>query len=148
MKNRKIYIVLCALFLTVFVFTMAAHAAVPIRVSVKFILDANGNRPTTGNLNTDAEITAELVSGDQILRSNFTEYEIHVIERVDLAGVSQFYSSSASGANRDALRTAAIAAPATYHWRNDAINIFINGGTGSAISQFPPGNDIILMNQG
>ena len=148
MENRRIYIALCALLLTVFSFAVAAHAAVPIRVSIKFILDANGNRPTTGQLNTDAEITAELDWGSRILSSNLTEYQIHVIERVDLSGVSQFYSSSASGANRDAIRAAAIAAPATYRWRNDAINIYINGGTGSAISDFPPNNNIILMNQG
>jgi hypothetical protein len=34
------------------------HAQIDIRVSVKFILDAGGNRPARGNLHTDDEVRA------------------------------------------------------------------------------------------
>jgi hypothetical protein len=143
----RIYAALCALLLFIFGFSAVSQAAIPIKVSIKFILDANGNRPATGHLNTDEEITAELDWGTRILKMDLMEYQIDVIERVDLTGLSQYYSYGSNDADRDALRAAAIASPATFHWRTDALNIYINGGTGSAISRFPPGNDIILMNQ-
>ncbi len=125
----------------------AAQAYVPVRISIKFILDAGGNRPATGNLNTDAEINAEFDAGIDILRDVLSEFRIYRTEFVDLAGISQYYSVSANATNRDDLRSDAISNPTTYLWRTNAINIYINGGTGSAISKFPPDNDIILMNQ-
>ncbi|MBW8041488.1 MAG: hypothetical protein FVQ85_16025 [Planctomycetes bacterium] len=126
---------------------LAATAYVPVRISIKFILSSGGNRPATGNLNTDAEINGEFDWGNTILASNMSEFRIEKIQFLDLAGVSQHYNKTASSANRDALRSDAMASPGTYLWRTDAINIYINGGTGSAIGKFPPDNDIILMNQ-
>lgn len=126
---------------------LAATAYVPVRISIKFILSSGGSRPATGNLNTDAEINGEFDWGNTILTSNMSEFRIEKIQFLDLAGVSQHYNKTASSANRDALRADAIASPGTYLWRTDAINIYINGATGSAIGKFPPDNDIILMNQ-
>ncbi len=147
MKKLRTHSALCAIFLAFFFIAAIADAAVPVRVSIKFILDANGNRPPAGNLNTDDEITADLNWGVNILRRNYTEYQLDVIERVDLSGLSQYYNYGSNATDRDALRAAAMASPSTFHWRTDAINIYITGGTGSAISKFPPDNDIILMNQ-
>ena len=124
-----------------------AHATVPVRVSIKFILDANGNRPTFGMLNTDAEIVAELREGNSILAAAGSEFRIDELELTDLPGVPFFYGLQATEASRNTLRAVALANPPLLRWRNDAINIYINGGTSSAISQFPPDNDIILMNQ-
>lgn len=148
MKLQQIYArsVLLAVVLTLATYA-AAHAYVPVRISIKFILDANGNRPATGNLNTDAEINAEFDAGIDILRNVLSEFRIYRTELVDLYGVSQYYSVTADPTNRDNLRSDAISNPATYLWRTNAINVYINGGTGSAISKFPPDNDIILMNQ-
>lgn len=120
-------------------------AAVPIRISIKFIVDANANRPTTGRLNTDTEILNEVKDGLSILRENITEFVIDELELYDLAGVSQWYAADAVLIG--SLRTAATNAPATYDWRTDAINIYINAGSNSAYSNYPPDNDIIFMNQ-
>ena len=126
---------------------LAATAYVPVRVSIKFILSSTGSRPAFGNLNTDEEILGEFDWGNTILTSNMSEFRLDRIQFVDLSGVSQYYTASATSTNRDNLRADAIADPTTYLWRTDAINIYINAGTGSAISKFPPDNDIILMNQ-
>lgn len=148
--NIKIFIALALVLIS----TATEAAYVPVRVSIKFIVDSSGNRPTTGRLNTDDEITAEFNEGVAILRENMSEFTLVNIEGgiVDLTGVSQWYTTTVAspngGTNRDALRDAAIADPATYLWRDDAINIYINAGTSSAISDFPPTNNIILMNQG
>lgn len=151
MKRSGIYIRSCVIFMLILFIAQSALAYVPVRISIKFILDASGNRPTTGNLNTDAEINSEVDWGNTILRDNFSEFRLEELELIDLSGVSQWYNTTAGGnqgpTNRDNLRAAAIADPTTYHWRTDAINIYINGGPSSAISKFPPDNDIILMNQ-
>ena len=125
----------------------SAFAYVPVRVSIKWIVDSSGERPAFGNLNTDDEIENELEWADTILQDNFSEFRIDDIELVDLTGVSQWYNSDSNGTNRDDLRSAAQSDPSTYLWRTNAINIYITAGTGSAVSKFPPDNDIILMNQ-
>jgi len=128
--------------------TMAAHAYVPTRISVKFILDADGNRPASGSLNTDAEIIAEIDWASEILSGIVSELRVSDVLFVDLPGVSEYYNVDATGANRDALRADALADKATYLWDDNAVNVYINGfWAGSAISKFPPTNDIILMNQ-
>ena len=132
MRPLKYFIAILLASTTLLAVSLPADAAVPLRISVKFILDASGNRPATGNLNTDAEIETEIEEAISILASTFTEFEVDTIQFIDLSGVSQWYSSTASVTNRDNLRAAAIASPTTYQWRTDAINIYINGGTGSA----------------
>ncbi len=148
MKLYKLALKLTCLIVALLIIASAVQAEVPIRVSIKFILSPTGSRPATGRLNTDAEILAEFDAGEAILRSNLSEFELHRIEFIDLSGISQYYSTNISEANLDALRNDAIANPTLYRWRTDAINIYINGGTSSAISDFPPTNNIILMNQG
>lgn len=128
----------------------SAFAYVPVRISIKWIVNASGDRSTTGNLNTDDEINTEVDEGNSILASNFSEFRLDLLELYDLAGVSQYYSTNATTSNcvnLGNLRSDAIANPATYGWRNDAINIYINAGPSSACSNFPPNNDIIFMNQ-
>lgn len=122
-------------------------ASVPLRLSIKFIVSAAGTRPITGNHNTDAEINTDIAWANAILRANNSEFRVSVLELDDLSGVSSWYNSGSTSANRDSLRSAAIAAPTTYRWRSDAINVYVNAGGSSAISSFPPDNNIILMNQ-
>lgn len=121
---------------------------VPVRLSFKFILNASNNRPATGNLNTDAEVDAQVARGNAIFSHFISELRLQNLEIVDVSGVSQWYNTGASETERNNLRAAAQAAPATYHWRTDAINVYITGAGGSAISDFTPNNNIILVCQG
>jgi hypothetical protein len=125
----------------------SVQANVPIRISIKFILSPSGTRPATGNLNTDAEINGDVNAGNEILRNLIDELRIDLLELVDISGVSQYYTVDSNITNRDNLRTDAMNNPTLYGWRNDAINIYINGTSGGAISDFPPNNNIILANQ-
>ena len=129
--------ILCLVFVLVALASGLSHAYVPVRISIKFIVDANNNRPATGNLNTDAEINAEVSVGYEILSDVLSELRLQSIELVDVTGVQQWYTADATEANRDNLRTAAQANQPLYLWRTNAINIYINAGTGSAISDFP-----------
>ena len=121
---------------------------VPVRLSFKFILNAQGNRPATGNLNTDAEVNDQVARGNQIFSQWISELRFEGLEIVDVAGVSQWYLAAATPAVRDGVRAAAQANPTAYHWRTDAINLYITAANDSAISDFPPSNNIVLLCQG
>jgi hypothetical protein len=41
-----------------------------------------------------------------------------------------------------------MANPTTYHWRNDAVNVYITAADDSARADFPPNNNIIIVCQG
>ncbi|UCD18401.1 MAG: hypothetical protein JSV44_05700, partial [Candidatus Zixiibacteriota bacterium] len=130
MKSFSYYKTAFLIAIAIVLIAQAASAYVQVRISIKFIVDANGNRPATGRLNTDAEIIGEFDWGNTILAAdnNMSEFRLQRVEFVNLSGVSQWYSASSNETNRDNLRAAAIADPTTYRWRNDAINIYINGG--------------------
>jgi len=119
-----------------------------VRLSFKFILNASGNRPGTGNINTDAEIEEQLARGNQIFANLISEFRYVDTEILEVSGQSAYYSNGATDTERDQIRNAAIANPGTFFWRNNAINIYITGSSDSAISKFPPNNDIIILCQG
>jgi hypothetical protein len=124
----------------------AAPFGVPVRLSVKFFLNASGNRPATGDINTDEEVRAQVARGNQILATWTHELRLHLVEIVDLSGLSQWYLATTD--DRDAIRSAAIADPTAYAWRNNAVNIYITGNSGcSARADFPPNNNIVVVCQ-
>jgi hypothetical protein len=128
---------------------VSAPAAEPgVRLSFKFILNASGNRPGTGNVNTDAEIAAQVLRGNEIFANFISEFRFLNVEVLDVSGQSAYYLNDASEASRDAIRNAALANPGAFFWRNNAINVYITGASDSAISKFPPDNDIIILCQG
>ncbi|VGO14378.1 hypothetical protein PDESU_02939 [Pontiella desulfatans] len=143
---------LCLLLIAAIPVRQVCALELPIRVSVNFILDASDNRPATGDLNTDAEVNDQVTRANEILAENGTEYKFQLLGINEVFGEEEFYnlpSGGNNGANRDAIRDAAIADPTTWHWRTDAINMYINGNDVgySAISDFPPNNNIVLFNQ-
>jgi hypothetical protein len=144
---------------TTFRFTLASLLAlvwltpafaqnVPLRLSFKFILDSSGNRPATGSLNTVAEIDEQITAGNQVFGRVISEMRLEKTEVVDVSGQSSFYTSGVTNAERDALRNAAIANPAAFSWRTNAINVYITGASASGVSDFPPNNNIIVLAQG
>jgi len=150
MKSFSYFNTVFLIAIAIILVAQPASAYVQVRISIKFIVDANGDRPATGRLSTDEQIIGEVDWGNAILAAsnNMSEYRIQRLELVNLTGVSHWYLTNATDTARANLRAAATANPTTYRWRNDAINIYINGANGSANSAFPPDNDIIMMNQG
>ncbi len=150
MKLHTFYIKSILLTVALLFIAGTAQADVPVRISIKWIVDASGNRPVSGNLDTNDEINTEVDEGNRILGLNFSEFRLDLLELYDLTGVSHYYSTHATVNNCENvgnLRTDARNDTSTYGWRDDAINIYVNAGTGSACSRFPSENDIILMNQ-
>lgn len=126
----------------------SAPFGVPVRVSVKFILNASGNRPGAGSINTDAEVRAQFTRSSEIFSRFISEIRLHEVEIVDISGASGFYLNDAGEASRDEIRDAAIASPTAYAWRSGSVNIYITGANASAIADFPPNNNIVIMCQG
>lgn len=128
---------------------MASAADINWRVSVKFILNAGGNRSASGVINTDQEVQDQIDLANAILDATGRGYGMQLTEIVDLAGVSQWFNADVDGTTRDNLQAAALGDPATYAWRTNAINIYVLGSGGSGICSFPgDGNEIIVVGQG
>jgi hypothetical protein len=146
MKTRLSLMALCAAMLANLICPATANAQLRWRISVKFILNSSGNRPSSGVVNTDQEVQDQVNNANAVLRSYGRGYEFQLTEIVDLAGVSQWYTTDRD--EKDALEAAAEANKALYAYRDNAINVYINGASGSAVCSFPPGDDIIFMGQG
>jgi hypothetical protein len=125
-----------------------APFGVPVRVSVKFILNASGDRPASGSINTDDEVRAQFARSSQIFSRFVSEIRLHEVEILEVSGQSTYYDNNASEASRNEIRDAAIASPAAFFWRNNAVNLYITGSGASAIADFPPNNNIVIMCQG
>ena len=118
---------------------------VPIRLSVKFILNSSGNRPGSGEFNTDAEVNTQIDTANAIYKSMGSEFKHSVVEILEVSGASVYYNADTD--DRDAIRNSAIADPTKYHWRNNAVNVYVTAANASARADFPPDNNIIIMCQ-
>jgi hypothetical protein len=133
----------------------AARAEVPIRLSVKFILDATGSRPALGLINTNDEVTAQVDLGNQILAAMGSEFRLELVEIVDLAGVPDWYGAMPLQDIVD-LRDEARDDPDAFAWRSESANVYVSGSSGSGAAILPTNdswfvnnaNDIILVGQG
>lgn len=138
----------------------AANGTIQIRVSVKFILDAAGNRPATGDINTDAEVEAQIAYGNWVLARMGRGQRLQLTEIVDLAGAAAFADIAAFGDGDDDDENSDISEfeseiqkdKARFAFRNDAINIYIVSGSSqgscSCSTSAPKDRDIIMLSQG
>ena len=101
--------------------------ALRVRVSLKVILDANGERPTDGAYYQDVQFTESVRFANEILAGSGAGWRIELVEIVDLPGLSQWYSSMTCVEARRGIEAAAELEPELYAWRADAINIYVGG---------------------
>ncbi len=128
-----------------------AFAQLEWRLSVKFILDSNGNLPASGRINSPAIVTNQLVTINQNLDRLGRGYRLRLDEVVLVPGISQWFNYDFAKNNKSALEATAPANPTTYFWRTDAINVYICGTSGTnsgGLCSFPnTGQNIILVAQ-
>jgi hypothetical protein len=126
-----------------------SHGQIEWRVSVKFILDGNGNRPTGGNLGTDDEVQTQINNANAIMDGTARGYRFRITEIVNVSGVSQWFMVDSHDENRKGeLETAARNAPGLYAYRTDAINVYINGWGSTAVCTFPGNGTVVFVGQG
>src|SRR5436190_18948241 len=85
-------LVLCAVCLPAF----DAGAQIEWRVSVKFILDANGHRPSGGLIDTDQDVRDQVDAANRLIDPFGRGYRFALTEIVNLSGYSAY-----SGTDRE-----------------------------------------------
>jgi hypothetical protein len=139
---RKIRFSFLALFFSsAFVAPMAA-SAYEVRVSVKFILNQNGNRPAMGSLNTNGELLQQVLRANSVLCTSGSSMRLVLSEIIDLGGLGGYANWPCSGT--ESLEYIAKLLPVTFRWRTNAINIYITGNSCSGKCSFYSDEVIIL----
>ena len=93
------------------------------KVSVKFLLDREGNRPA-GTVMTEDDVRAQIDTANQILCSSGSEYTLELVEVRDVPNASRWLVMDCVD-DHLALQSAARANPGRFQWRGDAINVYV-----------------------
>ena len=122
-------------------------AGMVVRISAKFILDADGNRATTGDLNTDEKLQAQVDIANAILCDTGRSVRIELSEVVDLPYVPRYFDSGCE--DIDTIDYLAKLGKDLWKYRDDAVNLYVLGtGRCPGVCSFPDGpNDIIAIGQ-
>ncbi len=118
------------------------------RVSVKFVLDAEGRRPATGEYRTNEQIEETFNQMNQALANMGADWRLQIHNVVDVPGISQWYGPWTCE-DKHEMESHAEADPALFHWSDDAINIYVVNDLANCggYCSYPLGNaDIIVIN--
>lgn len=135
--------------------------AIDVRISVKFIRDSNGNNPTpaamgTTDISNPTTFAAEVTTANAILDATQRGYRIVAVEYLYIQppvpalppGLpGDFWYNLDARSNRTAIENAATSDTATWQFRNNAINIYVNNTTSGQCSFTGTGNSISLGRQ-
>ena len=123
-----------------------AGRSTAVVVSVKLIVDKDGERSRRGRYVTDAQILNAMAQANRVLARNGASWSLVVEEIVEVDGISEFRILG-STADVRGLESAARAEPTVFHWRDDAINVYIvEDLPAGGVCSFPPGGEIIVIN--
>jgi hypothetical protein len=137
-----------------------AAAQIRWRVSVKFILDANGNRPSSGAINTDQDVTNYITYGNWVLAQMGRGYQLDLLPILEVENAARWSDIAAFGDGDDddnnsdinELETEVKQNKSKFHFRDDAINIYVvfgsSQGSCSCDRTFAKERDIIVVSQG
>jgi len=132
------------------------RADITVRISVKFILDSNSNRPAwtmgagTFDVSTGAAFDAEITHANQVLRNTGRGFRLLVDEYIDIqppapAGQNpDYWFNLDARANRSTFETAALADQTAWRWNTAAINIYVNNSSSGQCSFVGGGSSISL----
>lgn len=122
----------------------ASRGEVTWRVSVKFINDANDNRPTNGTITSDAAVQDQIDFANNLPTFTQRGVNLELVEILDVFGAEEWFDRDPDADARDELEDEATANTAQFHWRTDAINIYLNNQTAGGCS-FPGDGHIIFL---
>lgn len=126
-----------------------AWADCQVNISVKVIKSTTGTRPS-GGVADYSGFKAEIDHGNRVLNDTGRGYRLVVVEFVDIqppvpgGQPADYWYSLPARANKNTFEAAAVADPATWHWRTDAINIYVNNSSSGQCS-FPPDSFAISL---
>ena len=124
----------------------AAAQYIDQRVAYKYILDGSGHRPP-GAYDNQAKLQRVIDATNKMLDRFGRGYRFVLEPSEDVSGATQFYDLTQSEFDNQ-LRLTAQANPSQYHWRTDALNIYIvnasfTGGAAEIPSYFLPNADVM-----
>src|SRR5882672_10107779 len=122
---KLLWLVLCGFCLS----ALDAGAQLEWRVSVKFILDANGHRPTGGLIDTDQDVRDQVDAANRLIEPFGRGYRFALTEIVDLSGYSAYFATDRDTTSSN-LTVIANNNPASIAWRANALNYYINASPG------------------
>ena len=133
----------------------AASAEKRVAVSVKFVLDASGER-SQGLYTADAQVRQMIGDANRILENNGANWSLWLTEIREVPGAAEFFTIPGESAARR-MEDAAKADAMRYAWRTDQVNIYVVDAMGHGIGglcSFPvesearPTDVIYINNQG
>lgn len=95
-----------------------------VRVSVKFVLDGGGSRPTSGYYYQDSHVQTAITQANAALSNMGADWALDLVEIVDAPGISQWFGPMDCN-DKGAMETAAEANKTLYKWKDDAVNIYV-----------------------
>ncbi len=110
-------------------FSRETLAQIEWRISVKFIVDANGNRPTGGIIDTDQDVRDQIDAANALVTPFGRGYTYHLTEIRNLSGFASLFSASRDVASSN-LTAISLTNPASILWRGDALNYYVNAADG------------------
>ena len=132
----------------------SASAQLEWRVSVKFILDEDGNRPAGGvpgglDLTTNREIEDQVAWANDLLSQWSRGYQIDLTEILDVDDAPEWFERNARNFyNKTELDLKAKLEPNRFHYRSNAINVYVNNSDASGYCSRPGSGQVIMMGQG
>jgi hypothetical protein len=119
-------LVLCTVCLPVF----HAGAQLEWRVSVKFILDASGHRPSGGIIDTDQDVRDQVDAANRLIDPFGRGYRFRLMEIVNLSGYPAYFSTDRETTSSNLL-TIANSNPSSIAWRANELNFYVNAAPGA-----------------
>lgn len=110
-------------------FALDAAAQIEWRVSVKFILDITGNRPSGGIINTDQDVRDQIDAANRLIDPFGRGYRFRLTEITNLSGYWVYFSTDRETTATNLQRIVS-SDPGSVAWRNNAINVYINAADG------------------
>lgn len=160
MMRLILYITAHILFLSILHSPLQAQGVITVRVSFKVILNpADGARPTlgpSGAVLADADVDTTIAAMNDLYRPYFRGFRFQRVGPVidvggigDMTGPSRYFNTNfVTDPNRIQLRNQMEEAAMTdgrYAWNNNAINVYVNGGTQGGICSFPGDHNIVIV---
>lgn len=151
MMRLILYITAHILFLSILHSPLQAQGVITVRVSFKVILNpADGARPTlgpSGAVLADADVDTTIAAMNDLYRPYFRGFRFQRVGPVidvggigDMTGPSRYFNTNfVTDPNRIQLRNQMEEAAMTdgrYAWNNNAINVYVNGGTQGGYAHF------------
>src|SRR5690349_7266804 len=141
----------------------SALADIRVRLSVKFIKNYDGTRPsfnpsaTFGSaatpgvpINTSGSFAAEVTRGNNVRAVTARGFKLAVVEYIDIEPVApagqpaNYWYTLDARSNVRTAENAAIADPTTWAWNPNAINVYVNNRSSGQCSFVGQGGTITL----